>query len=77
MKKQIVKIIYKPALLFLVMLMPALAMAQGGTEFDEGDGDGDDVDDEVTVPINGYVAASLLAGCTIGYVLLRRDTKVS
>lgn len=74
MRKIIADKIYKPTLYFLLMLAPVLANAQ---EFDEGDGDGDDVDDEVAMPINGYIAASLLAGCAMGYVLLKRESKVS
>ncbi len=75
MKKKILKKLYKPTALFLLMLMPALAMAQ---DFEEGDGDGDDVDDEVQpeAPINNYMAFTLIAGCGLGYVVLRRESKV-
>lgn len=72
MKKSIIKNIYKPLLLFFLFMMPVLATAQ---EFDEGDGDGDDVDDEA--PIDGYVTIALVAGCALGYVLIERKTKLS
>ncbi|MGQ2984436.1 hypothetical protein [Flavobacterium sp.] len=72
MKKTVINNIYKPVLLVLLMLMPVIAVAQDeDTEFE------DDVDDEVAMPINGYVAASLLGGCAMGYVLLKRGQKVS
>ncbi|WP_294823595.1 hypothetical protein, partial [uncultured Flavobacterium sp.] len=62
MKKTIINIIYKPSLLFLFLLLPALSIAQEDEEDIEFE---DDVDDEVVVPINGYLAASLFAGCAI------------
>ena len=79
MKKLSIKTIYKPVLLFLLMLMPVLATAQSGTGFGDGDGEGDDVDDEVAppTPINGYTAAVLITGCALGYILLRRREKLS
>jgi len=72
MKKTVINNIYKTVLLVLLMLTPVIATAQDeDTEFE------DDVDDEVAMPINGYVAASLMAGCAMGYVVLKRGQKVS
>ena len=58
-------------LLNFVFIWPALAQ----TGFDE---DVEDVPDEVEepeAPINSYTGLLLVAGCTMGYVLLRRDAK--
>lgn len=73
MKRTISEKLYKPALLFLLMLMPIAGVAQDeDTEFE------DDVNDEVVeAPINGYTGLALIAGCALGYMLLKRETKVS
>lgn len=70
--KSIKQNIYKPAICFFLLLLPIITTAQ---DFGDGDGDGDDVNDEA--PIDGYVTVTLIAGCVLGYILIKRETKLS
>ncbi|MEL1245239.1 hypothetical protein AAEO56_13260 [Flavobacterium sp. DGU11] len=72
MNNSIIKNTYKSLLLFFFFMMPLLATAQ---EFDEGDGGGDDVNDEA--PIDGYVSIALVTGCVLGYLMIKREAKLS
>lgn len=61
------------AVLLLSFLFICPAVAQTG--FDE---DVEDVpEEEPQAPINGYTGLLLIAGCALGYMLLKRETKVS
>ena len=67
----ILKKLYIAGVFFLLPL-GAFAQDEG---FDEGEGDGDDVNDEVAVPIDGAIVPMLMAGCALGFVLLRKGEK--
>ena len=71
MKKQnIISHFFKITFALFFVLFSIAIYADDDTGFDDGDGEGDNVDDEG--PINAYVIPMLAAGIATAYIVLRK-----